>query len=153
MASKITGGGVAAKGQRAGGHLVEHDAEGEQVGAGVEFLAARLLGRHVGDGAQWRAGAGEVLVVDGSEAERDRLRAGGDARGDLGEAEVENLGVAARGDEDVGGLDVAVDDALGVGGVEGVGDFDGQREQGFVIERPPGDADASASRRRGTPWR
>jgi hypothetical protein len=30
----------------------------------------------------------------------------------LGEAEVEDLGVAARGDENVGGLDIAVDDTL-----------------------------------------
>ena len=45
-----------------GRHLVEHGAEGEQIGALVEFFAARLLRRHVGDGAEHQAGAGEVLV-------------------------------------------------------------------------------------------
>ncbi len=34
-----------------------------------------------------------------------------DRRRDLGQPEVENLGMAALGDEDVGGLDVAMDDA------------------------------------------
>jgi len=32
--------------------------------------------------------------------------------------EVQHLGIAAVGDEDVGGLDVAVNDALGVGRAE-----------------------------------
>jgi hypothetical protein len=45
---------------------------------------------------------------------------------DLGEAEVENLGVAPLGDEDVGGFDVAVDDTFGVGRIERVGDFDAE---------------------------
>ncbi len=43
--------------------------------------------------------------------------------------------MAAFSDEDVCRLDVAVDNAFGVGCVEGVSDFDGQLEQGVVIER------------------
>jgi hypothetical protein len=39
-------------------------------------------------------------------------------RRDLGEAEIENLGVAVPGDEDIGGLDVPMDDTLAVGGIE-----------------------------------
>ena len=64
---------------------------------------------------------------------------GGRARGgegDLGETEIENFGVAALGDENIGGLDVAVNDAFGVRGVERVGDFDGESEE--VVRYPRG---------------
>src|SRR5262249_570904 len=47
----------------------------------------------------------------------------------LGEAEVENFRIATRSDEDVGGLDVAMDDALRVSGGEGVYDLDGPFEE------------------------
>ena len=47
--------------------------------------------------------------------------------------------MAALGDEDVCGLDVAVNNAFGVGRVEGVGDFDGQLEQSVGVERAPSD--------------
>ena len=53
---------------------------------------------------------------------------------DLGHAEVEYLHMPAGGDEDVRRLDVAMNDARGVGGVEGVGDFDGQFQRRFEIE-------------------
>ena len=46
---------------------------------------------------------------------------------------------AALGDEDVGGFDVAVDDAGAMGGVERVGDFDADFEKAFEFERAAGD--------------
>ena len=58
----------AGEGTLAGGHLVEHQAEGEDVGARVQRLAAHLLGRHVSCRAQLHAGAGEgglLRVVPG----------------------------------------------------------------------------------------
>ena len=68
---------------------------------------------------------------------------GGRARGgegDLGETEIENFGVAAFGDENIRGLDVAVNDVFGVRGVERVGDFDGEREEVFDIHGAAVDA-------------
>ena len=56
------------------------------------------------------------------------------------EAEIENFGVAALGDENIGGLDVAMDDALGVRGIETVGDLDAEIENGFHFHRAAGDA-------------
>ena len=49
----------------------------------------------------------------------------------LRQTEVENFGVSALGDENVGRLDVAMNNALGVGGVERIGDFDAQGENRF----------------------
>ena len=45
----------------------------------------------------------------------------------LREAEIENLDAAA-GQDDVGGFEIAMDDALGVSGGERVGDLDGVRQ-------------------------
>ena len=133
----------AAKRKRAGGHLVEHRAKREEVGARIESFGADLLGRHVGDGAKSRAGTGEVVwlkqdagqSIAGFEAHLGTIRGR-----DFGQAEIENLGVAAFGDEDVGGFDVAMDDAFCVGGVECVGDFRGKRKKKIGLEGLAGDS-------------
>ena len=41
----------------------------------------------------------------------------------LRQSKIQNLGVSAFRDEDIGGLDVTVDDAFGVGGIESIGDL------------------------------
>jgi hypothetical protein len=48
--------------------------------------------------------------------------------------------VTAVGHEDVGRLDIAVDDSFGVCGIERVGDLDGEGQQSLHVERAPGDA-------------
>ena len=63
MASKITGEVSPRKGSASSRHLVQHGAEGKQIGAGIEFLAARLLRRHVGHGSDSGAGTGQQLLI------------------------------------------------------------------------------------------
>ena len=63
------------------------------------------------------------------------------ARGDeLGHASVKGLGAGLSGDKNAGGFDVTVDDAFGVGGIEGVGDCDGELQPEIGLERFTGDA-------------
>ena len=54
----------------------------------------------------------------------------------FGKTEVEDFGVAALGDENISGLDVTVNDAFGVGGIQSVGDFDANGNQGVQFHRP-----------------
>ncbi len=54
--------GFAGERQLARRHFIQDDAERKKIGARVERLAEHLLGRHVGDGAERRAGAGEVFL-------------------------------------------------------------------------------------------
>ena len=80
----------------------------------------------------------------------DSSRLAGD---DLGQTEVENLGVAALSDEDVGGLDVAMDDAFGVRRIQRIGDLDGERQQSRPAPAAGRRSGASASAPSRTPWR
>ena len=87
--------------------LVQHDAEREQVGASIEVFPQGLLGRHVRYRAERRTGCVmAALSIVAASAPRVHRR-------ELREAEVEHLHVSARGDEDVGWLDVAMQDAFG----------------------------------------
>ena len=119
----------------AGEHLEQHPAEGPDVGAPVDRLALGLLGRHVGGGAQdhpgQRSGGGErrrVGRVAASPSAGDLQR--------LGQAEVEHLDLAIGGDHDVGRLEVAVDHAGLVGGLQRQGDLPRDGE-GFVEGQRP----------------
>src|SRR5271157_3649167 len=58
----------------------------------------------------------------------------------LCQTEVENLGVSALGHENIGGLDVAMDDARLMRGVQRLGDVNSQRQQQFRFQRTAADA-------------
>src|ERR1700722_8371024 len=53
----------------------------------------------------------------------------------FGQSEVKNLGLVAAGYKNIGGLDVAVDDSLGVSGVESVGDLSAEVEYLLEFQR------------------
>jgi hypothetical protein len=91
-------GGVPAEGHAARGHLVERGAEGKQIAAPVECLAARLLGQHVGDGPDGAAWTDEVRLDRRSLAYR-----GFGLPVQFGQAEVD-LGGAALGVKMLTGL-------------------------------------------------
>jgi len=124
---------AAAERTLAGDHLVEHAAEREQIGALVHLLAAYLLRRHV-------AGRAEDLTRHGH---RRRHRRAANRRprelGQLGKAEVEHLGMAVLGDEEVLGLEVAVHDPRPVRGLERLADLDGQGERPVEWQGAPGE--------------
>ena len=83
--------------RRAGEALVRDARERVHVGLRRHLRAMDLLGRHV------------VERADGLPRSRQQA-----ALAVLGEAEVRQVGVALGVDQDVGGLDVAVEEALGV---------------------------------------
>jgi hypothetical protein len=63
MESKMAAEVSPLNGRRPVAIFVEDDAEREEIGAGFEFLAERLLCRHVSDGAKSGAAAGEMSGV------------------------------------------------------------------------------------------
>jgi len=112
-----------------GEHLVQDDAERPDVGPLVHGLASRLLGRHVGGGAQENTGLGPGLGQGGRPGQVARGTGDGVARPRLGQAEVEDLHPAVGRELHVRGFQVAVDDALLVGLLETLGDLPGDRQR------------------------
>ena len=112
----------------AGGHFVQHGAEAEKIGARVEIVAAHLLGRHVSN-RSYRSSRARQQHFGGDGRHRGRACAHSHAFGsEFGEAEVEHLRLSALRHKNIGGLDVAMDDAFRVGGFERVGDLNSQVE-------------------------
>ena len=89
---------VAHEGGPPRGHLVEHGAQGIEVGLRCHLLAQSLLRGHVGHGAHHHPFLGQPGAVDGQ-----------------GQTEVADLGRAVCSEPDVAGLQVPVDDAFTVG--------------------------------------
>ncbi len=127
------------EGRAAGQQLIEQHAQAVDVAARVNVQPAhlRLLGAHVGR----RADELVQLRID--------RRVGQPALGRLGDAEINHLGhrhAIVQRDQDVRGLDVAVDDALLVRVLDGVADLDEQVKPfpgaEAVLVAVVGDADA-----------
>ena len=95
-------------------HLVEDGSEGEDVRAVVGRQSTHLLWRHVADGSHGDAGKRE---------RRGLIHHRFFRLNEFGEAEVENLDATVFGDEQVVGLQVAVDDSFFVRGGESVRDL------------------------------
>jgi hypothetical protein len=85
-------------------HLVQHDAEREDIGAWIAGIAAHLLRGHVADRAQYGTWLGALWS--------ERLLAGDRDQRLAREAEVEDLRALVGGDEQVLGLQIAMDDTL-----------------------------------------
>ena len=111
---------VAREWRLAGEHLVEEGPERIEVGLRPCRLAERLLGGQIGDRADQRAAADP-----GSGLGR-------------GQAEVAKSRVAVVVDPHVCGLQVAVNDAAGVGVLERAGDVGGDLDRPSHLEAPAG---------------
>ena len=101
-------------------HFVEHDPQRPDVGPVIDLLAARLFRRHVGHRADRRAGLRHALGPR-----------------QLGQPEVEDLHHAARGDEQIGGLDVPMHDAGAVRLSQPLADLRGDVDGLVQRQRPP----------------
>src|SRR5207245_3495048 len=104
----------------AGGHLVHDGTEREQIAASVEIFASCLFRRQVGDGTDCRAATGKVSRAS---LAGDGVHGHFSLASQLGETEIENLYLSALSDEDVGRLDVTMNDALGMRGFERFGEL------------------------------
>src|SRR5205823_3873104 len=110
----------APEGRAARKHLVEDDPGAEDVGAVIDLLSPHLFRRHVFHRA-------------GREVAGGAWAAGGSGAGELGDAEVEDLERAVFAEEEVLGLEIAVDHAAAMSGGEAPGEL--QRDRSGLPRR------------------
>lgn len=116
--------GRALEGSRPGQHLKEGDPHRVDIGTSVERLGKDLFGGHIQEGADGHTDLGLALAAD-----------------DLGDPEVCEFDDAIFADEEIGRLEVAVDDAAFVGVLEAherlQGDGDGFfKREAFLTTHP-----------------
>jgi hypothetical protein len=115
-------------------HLVEHAAECPDVGPFVDHLAARLFRAHVGRSAENRPESRRRRTGDGRRHREARSR--GFRLECLGQPEVEHFHRAVWTYLDIGGLEIAMNDALLVRGLERLGDLACDRQ--CLVQREAG---------------
>ena len=108
---------------------VDDGAETEEVAAVIDGLAEGLFGAHVPGGSEDMPVLGLLL------GRRRSQTVGGFLQHPLGQAEVQDLDLAALVQADILGLDVTMDDPAGVGGIERVGDLNGDRHDAGNLQR------------------
>ena len=134
--------GVPREGHLAGDAAEQHAAQGVDVGASVHLVVADLLGRHVVDRPDELTRAGQ----SGS-----GVHPLGDA--EVGEVRMIGRCAAIAGQQDVAGLDVAMDQALGVRGVQRRGRLRDDRDRTRRIQPGVGPQEALQVRSLDVPHR
>ena len=120
-------------------HLEEHAAERPVVRPLIDRLASGLLGAHVARRPQEHPRLRHPRGQGGGLGVLPRVaREGVDPHG-LGEPEVQHLDLSVGGHHDVAGLEVAVDDALLVGDLDGLGDLHADAGGFLHRQRSPSD--------------
>ena len=135
---------VAGEEPPAGQALEQADAERPEVGSRIDGGALGLLGRHVGRRPEDLATHGGGESQGGGVGRRPHRVIGDVGHQRLGQTEVEDLDVPGRGHLDVGGLEVAVDDALLVRCLEAFRDL--QEERDRLVDRDRAASDAIGQR-------
>ncbi len=113
-----------------GRHFVHHHAKGKQVAAEIDFLAARLLRRHVNCGPGNHPHRGQRIV-----RRRSSIAVGTDVVQQLGQAEIEHLHLPARSQENVRRLDIPMHDSLGMRRRQRVRHLDADIEHALGLHR------------------
>src|SRR5208283_5480384 len=107
-------------------HFVNHDSKGEQVRSRVQFLALHLLRRHEGDGSWGGAHSGDILISCGAGFVENVPTVQVNVGRHFCQAEVKYLDVLALRHEEIGGLDIAMNDPYGVYRLQSIGYLNGQ---------------------------
>src|SRR5438552_4722195 len=120
-----------------GRHLVKHGANRKQIGMSIQLLTPYLLRRHICHRSDRTAGSGCFVVAPAERPGRLCEWIGGCfRRQQFCQPEVQYLRLTARAHKNIGRLDVAMDDPLGVRGFQGIHYLDGQID-GLLLRQWP----------------